>query len=228
MTREDFHEQGVLIKRDGLSLYGLLRTPPGSRRLAVLVPWGYGDRTGMTRIYVEAARRLYRAGVASLCIDTPPNNYSRDSQARGEALLAQARYIEHFISHMACERPDCEISILGYCSSAISALYVARKHGLPRVVALNPWDFQFYEFTEPAHVVFFDYSKYYANSLEIHYLIAEREEASERKAEYLRRFFEDDRCRVTRTVISDTDHLFSGWRNKHRLADAITTALAAA
>ena len=88
-------------------------------------------------------------------------------------MLAQARYIEHFISHMACQRTDCG-SILGYCSSAISALYVARKHGLPRVVALNPWDFQFYELTEPAHVVFFDYSKFYANPLEIHYLVAEK------------------------------------------------------
>ena len=100
MTREDFHEQGVLIKRDGLSLYGLLRTPPGSRRLAVLVPWGYGDRTGMTRIYVEAARRLYRAGVASLCIDTPPNNYSRDSQARrgrvaGASPIHRALHLAH-------------------------------------------------------------------------------------------------------------------------------------
>jgi hypothetical protein len=227
MAHEDFAEQGVIIKRGGLALYGLLRTPPDSRRLAVLVPWGYGDRTGMTRIYVEAARRLYRAGVGSLCIDTPPNNYSRDSEARGDALLEQARYIEHFIAHMKCERPDCEISILGYCSSAISALYVARKHGLPRVVALNPWDFQYRDVAAPAHVAFFDYSKYYANHLEIHYLVAEREEASERKAEYLRRFFEDDRCRVIRTVIPDADHLFSGWRNKSRLADAITAALAA-
>jgi hypothetical protein len=225
--KDEIHELPVIIQEPNMALYGLLRLPEICTKIIIFVPWGFGDRTGMARIYVEAARILYDTRIASLCVDLPPNNYSYDTSLETEKneLRDQADHIEKFVTYIEKHYPHLEITVAGYCSSAIATIYVARKRKLAKVIAINPWDFQFFELTQQPHDAFFDYSKYYSHKLRICYILAEHEEAGQRKLNYLKKYFEDDNCMISTKTIPKADHLFCGWHIKEKVSETLKSEM---
>lgn len=217
------NEIPVKISNEEYELYGILRMPQACRKLAILVPWILGDRTGMGRIYVEAAGVFYNANIASFCVDIPPNNYCTDlvSTTTAETFHKLAFFIGKYIDHISNHYPHLEIIMIGYCSSSIATIYAARKAKINKVIAINPWDYMFAEWVQPPHDIFYDYFKYKSHPVKIHYIFAEYEEAIQRKVNYLKKYFEDENCNTSMEIIPGADHLFCNWDIKKRVIEIL-------
>jgi hypothetical protein len=221
------NEIPVKISHQEYELYGILRLPDQCSKVAIMVPWLLGDRTGMGRIYVEVARELYNANIASFCVDVPPNNYAMDhaSSTAAETFQKLAFFIEKYIEYIKENYPNLEIVMVGYCSSSIATIYVARKENINKVITINPWDYMFAEWVRPPHDIFYDYFKFKSHPIKIHYIFAEYEEAIQRKLNYLKKYFEDENCSPTMEVVSKADHLFCNWDSKRNVVEILKSEI---
>jgi hypothetical protein len=219
----ELNEIPVKISHEEYELYGMLRMPEQCEKLAIFVPWILGDRTGMGRLYVEVARALYDAQIASFCVDLPPNNYCMDhnSASAAETFHKLAFFIEKYVGFIKENYPKLEIVMIGYCSSSIASIYAARKEKINKVIAINPWDYMFADWVKPPHDIFYDYFKFKSHTIKIHYIFAEYEEAIQRKINYLKKYFEDENCSTITEVIPKADHLFCNWDIKKKVIEIL-------
>ena len=214
-------EEPVIILGDTYKLFGILRDAD-SEKLIVFSPWVNGDRTGLSRIYVEAARALLTKGISSLCIDMPPNGYSYDSNYDELKYIENyGKYLEKTIQYLMDNFQYKEYIIIGFCSSAIPAIYVSRKYHHKKVLCLNPYDFIDVDHGAQAYEVFHDYFRYYSNKIDILYILSEKEENASRKREYLEKHFEDDNCNIKVEILLNTSHTYDGWFTKKKVIDTI-------
>lgn len=202
----------IVIEENTYKLYGIVREASKATKMVIFAPWVMGDRTGVTRIYVEIAREMQKKFISSLCVDIPPVNYSYDPQFNSYYYPEfYAKYLEKAFLTMREKYPALEIIIIGYCSSAIPALYVARKYNLKNVITMNPWDFGDNYVKKTVHESFIDYIKYYPHKINILHLISEREDNYLAKLDYVKKHFQDENCTVTIELINGATHTFDGW-----------------
>jgi hypothetical protein len=224
-------EKPVIIKEGTLKLFGIIREAAQTNQVAILSPWVMGDRTGVTRIYVEAAREMQKNYISSLCIDMPQVNYSYDSQFSNEYYVkCYSVYLEKALQFMKEIFPGKEMIIIGFCSSGIPAIYVSRKYNLKKVITLNPFHFPLRKeitynteyfpsgyLKKPVHESFSDYVNYYVNKLNMLHILSEKESDVMLKRDYIQKYFEDDNCNVKVEYIQGTDHTFDGWYKKREV-----------
>lgn len=215
-------EKPVVFSGDTYKLYGILREAPQANKIVILAPWVMGDRTGVTRIYVEIAREMQRYHISSLCVDMPPINYSYDPKFNADYYPEfYAKYLETVLLKIKKLYPELEVIIAGYCSSAIPSLYVSRKYNLNRVVTMNPWHFADDYVKRPVHESFVDYIKYHSNKINMLHIISEREDDYLAKLDYVKKYFQDENCTAEVAVIDGANHTFDGWFIKTKVKEKL-------
>lgn len=212
----------IIIAEDAYKLYGIIREATGATKMIILAPWVMGDRTGVTRIYVEIARALQKKSISSFCVDIPPVNYSHDPEFNSTYYPEfYAKYLEKAFLTMTEKYPELEIILIGYCSSAIPAIYIARKYNLKKVVTMNPWDFSDNYVKKTVHESFIDYIKYYPNKIHMLHIISEREDNYLSKLDYVKRYFQDENCMASVELINGATHTFDGWMIKKSVIEKL-------
>ncbi len=215
-------EKPIIIKESTYTLYGIIREAPNAEKMVILAPWVMGDRTGVGRMYVELARKMQENSITSICVDMPQINYSFDPQFSDDHYVeCYAIYLEKVYQTMRDIYPETEIIILGFCSSAIPAIYVSRKHNLNKVITLNPYHFPLTMVKKPVHESFIDYIKYYSNTIDMLHIISEKEEDFLSKRDYIQKYFEDENCNVHVERIMGANHTFDGWLLKKEVHEKL-------
>ncbi len=211
-------EKPIIITEGTYKLYGIIREAPQAEKMAILAPWVMGDRTGVARIYVEIARELQKNRISSLCVDMPPINYSYDPEFNTYYYAEfYAKYLEKVLRTLKEYYPGLEIVIIGYCSSAIPAIYIARKYNLKKVITLNPWDFSDNYVKKTVHESFVDYLKYYIHKINMLHIVSEKENNYLSKLDYVEKYFQDENCNVQVELILGANHTFDGWMMKKKV-----------
>jgi hypothetical protein len=220
------NEKPLIITGESYKLYGIIREAENASKLVILSPWVMGDRTGVTRIYVEAAREMLKHNISSYCVDMPQINYSFDPKLSNDYYVEfYASYLEKVLLTMQEKFPQLEKNILAFCSSAIPAIYISRKYGLSKVITLNPFNFPKEYVKRPVHESFVDYVKFYNNKISMLHIVSEKENDVLEKREYLRKYFEDENCAVSIEHIVGANHSFDGWMIKKQVIEKLVSWL---
>lgn len=137
-----YEERAVVLRKESLALLGILTVPDGLAASAgvLIVPGGAQNRVGSRRQFVDLARRLAQAGIASLRIDLAgmgdsPGELPSFEQAGPSLALA---------IHSLCNLVDGVNSVMlwGLCDGASAALLFPDEELPPvlcAIVGVNPW-----------------------------------------------------------------------------------------
>jgi hypothetical protein len=146
---KNIFEQGVIIKENRTTLFGILRRPEISHTVVIFLPVFSGTRIGPQRIYVEISRELLKNGIASLSIDLPLSGDSfliedKNFQARPEKekIYNYAYFLKMAIDFLKNNFSFNEYIIVSISLGCLPALDFSKQHHFRKIILLSPNHFE--------------------------------------------------------------------------------------
>jgi hypothetical protein len=135
----------LIINRDNVFIYGILRTSELCKEIVIMVPALTGDRLGPQNIFVEIGRKLVEHNIACLCVEFPPSGDSYDLEQRNfwgqkqrPIFNMYAFYLDKVLAFLVEQYTYSKVFIGSISVGCLPVLDYCRKKGLAGVVLLSP------------------------------------------------------------------------------------------